>query len=317
MKVKPLPCYEAARFFKTKTSEYEKALFLMTLGGIPKYLEQMNSRKSFFHNLREEFFKENGFFIKEFDTIFKEQFKVTKVYEKIIRELASSPKSLSELGATLKMEGGGFNEYLQNLVQADFITRYMAFDLSGKKKEKTIKYELNDEFLKFYLNIMEPHINLIDAKMGEGLVESLHRKLEAYYGKTFELFCIKNIKALLKILGIKESEIINFDPYFHQRTRSKIIFKKKKENIKNKVQEGTQIDLMIVLKKKRIIVCECKFTEAPVGVSVIDEVEKKIKKLTTKTGFSISPILLSAKGATKELHQKDYFDQIVDLTSFF
>lgn len=48
----------------------------------------------------------------------------TKVYEKNVRELASSSKPLTELGAALKMEGGGFNKYLQNLVHADFITRY-------------------------------------------------------------------------------------------------------------------------------------------------------------------------------------------------
>lgn len=74
---------------------------------------------------------------------------------------------------------------------------------------------------------------------------------------------------------------------------------------------------MIVLKKKRLLVCECKFTSTPIGVSVIDEVEDKIRKLNSKSHFSISPILISAQGATKEVHQREYFDQIVELPSFF
>jgi AAA+ ATPase superfamily predicted ATPase len=45
-KIKPLPSNETISFFNKKISDYERTLFLMTIGGIPKYLEQINKKLS-------------------------------------------------------------------------------------------------------------------------------------------------------------------------------------------------------------------------------------------------------------------------------
>ncbi len=73
--------------------------------------------------------------------------------------------------------------------------------------------------------------------------------------------------------------------------------------IKQTVISPYLVKKKIVLKKKRLLVCESKFTSSPIGVSVIDDVEDKIKNLNSKSHFSVSPILISAQGATKEVYQ--------------
>ena len=305
-KIKALPSNQSLLFFKKNLSDYERTLFLMTIGGIPKYLEQVKSNISFYQNLREEFFNEHGFFFKEFETIFKEQFKTTKTYEKIIRELSAGAKTLAKLGQSLNLEGGGFSEYLDNLSNADLVSKTTSFDFSGNEKSKTKQFQLSDEFIKFYLNFVDPHRHLIEKGLGLSLTNKLERKLDAYYGLAFELFCNKNIALILQALKIQEADILQLGPYFTQASRSK-----------NGQSTGVQVDLMIILKKKRILICECKFTKDPVGMFVISEMQNKIKKLKIPKNYSISPVLISANGATKEVISSEFFDFILKLEVFY
>lgn len=76
--------------FKRKRSDFEIARFLMIFGGIPKYLEQIDPNDSLSVNMYRLCFQKGGFFLNEFETIFKEQFKVIKTYTNISRLLAQS-----------------------------------------------------------------------------------------------------------------------------------------------------------------------------------------------------------------------------------
>ena len=68
----PLPAHEARHFFQEYRSNHEVAEFLMIFGGIPKYLEQVDPKKSLADNLDRLCFSRHAFFLQEFDTIFKE-----------------------------------------------------------------------------------------------------------------------------------------------------------------------------------------------------------------------------------------------------
>ena len=103
---------EAKQFFKDYRSDIEIARFLMILGGVPKYLEQIDPKKSLSENMDALAFTSGSFFFEEFDTIFKEQFKVTKSYEAIVRVLADesiSPEALA------KKSRYGFGRRVQSL----------------------------------------------------------------------------------------------------------------------------------------------------------------------------------------------------------
>jgi len=60
----------------------------MVFGGIPKYLEQIHPAQSFATNMDRLCFTKNAFFLTEFETLFKEQFKVIKTYESIAEVLS-------------------------------------------------------------------------------------------------------------------------------------------------------------------------------------------------------------------------------------
>jgi len=93
----PLPAHEAKRFFGRYRSDYEIAKFLMVFGGIPKYLEQIDPARSLSDNLDRLCFQRNAFFLTEFETVFKEQFKVAGTYGEIVKALAEQSQSRESL----------------------------------------------------------------------------------------------------------------------------------------------------------------------------------------------------------------------------
>src|SRR3990167_7534117 len=92
----PLSPRDSGQFIRNR-SLWEKAELYMCLGGIPKYLEQINPRLSLAKNLNALCFSCGGFFVNEYDTLFKEQFRSVKTYHSIVECLAKGPAGLSDL----------------------------------------------------------------------------------------------------------------------------------------------------------------------------------------------------------------------------
>jgi hypothetical protein len=84
-----------------------------------------------------------------------------------------------------------------------------------------------------------------------------------------------------------------------------------------KRDEGLQIDLLVRPKGQVLTLIECKFTAEPIGVSVIDEVARKIRFLKAPSQYTVERVLISAGGLTPDLAGNDYFHQIAGLDAIF
>ncbi len=316
IKLEPLHSYETELFFKKKRSRTEMTQFLMVFGGVPKYLEQIDPNCSLSVNLDDLAFKKSGFFVKEFETIFKEQFKTTKIYSEIVKSLSKGSKSKEELSREIDFKsGGGLTSYLENLEQADFIRKQSAIDILTKAdKPKTAKYVLWDEWLRFYFRYISPNQKLIAKQSDPGLFRQLTApSIASFFGLHFESFCIKNISCIFKALRLEPSEIINFGPFFKQGVRG-AISSQAKHHPKTK---GIQIDILLQRRGNVLTLIECKFQDEPIGYGIIEEVERKVAILNPTSKVSVERVLISASGVTADLEEADYFNQILGLEIFY
>lgn len=310
LKLDALPADEAQAFFKKHRSPFEMAKFLMIFGGIPKYLEQVDPADSLSVNMDRLCFQKNGFFVNEFETVFKEQFKVTATYEAIVEALSRSSRSKEEIAKILKTKpGGGLSTYLENLERADFTHRFSPLPLDSGFGRKTTKHVLWDEWLRFYFTYMKPHLHTIRTNKKRGLFEAItSSSLETYLGIAFERLCFKNLPNLLESLNIPDHEVIGYGPFFRQRSR----------NVKAKSKmEGLQIDALIHRKGQVLTLIECKFYSNTVGKSVIDTVERKIKLLHPPAKFSVEKVLIAANGVTPAVEDAGYFHKILGIEALF
>jgi AAA+ ATPase superfamily predicted ATPase len=296
----PLTPKECGRFI-SRRSIREKAQLYMCLGGIPKYLEQIDPNTSLEKNLNRLCFSAGGFFIKEYETLFKEQFRSIRIYESIVKTLADSSASLSDLARRVGIsKGGGFRGQVDNLIRAQFVREYTPVLLGGKRRSRTRSFKLIDPFLIFYFRYIHPNRDIIARnRRGENLLRAIAGPtIQQYYGFAFERLCEDSTEAIIDRLGLTLADIAAMGPFFQQQRGP---------------QRGLQIDWLIVRRDSVWTLIELKYTAAPVGKQVIHDVQRKIERLDVPADVSIEPVLVSAKGATSSAADMRYFYHILTL----
>lgn len=302
--LKELPIKDCIKFWGQKgkqVSAYEKLKILGMTGGVPKYLDEINPKKTAEENIQELCFTESGSLFNEFDRIFHDLFsKRSEMYKKIVKLLVES-HSLNQqqiCQGIHRQRGRAISEYLNDLVTAGFLTSDYSWDLKSKKISKLRKYRLSDNYLRFYLKFIEPRkAEILQGKYEEkSLFDFLN--FESIMGIQFENLVAHNGHELIDLLRIPRSDCVLDGPYFQTSTKRK---------------PGCQIDYLIQT-KTTLYICEIKFSKNPIGTKVIEEVEKKIKALAIPRHVSYRPVLIHVGGVIDEVIYSDYFDKIIDWT---
>ncbi len=289
---------------KSKISAHEKFKMLAVTGGIPKYLEEIIPTQSVEDNIHRLCFQSKGFLFREFDHIFSDLFsKRAQTYRNIIETLAHAPLVLDEICKKLDLEkSGSVSEYLDDLALAGFVEEDCTWNLSTSVASRLKKFRLKDNYLRFYLRYIEPNSDKILKNLFESKSFMHLPGWESVMGLQFENLVINNLKRLCKILRIELLEIANAGPFFQRATKRR---------------KGCQIDLMIQTKHNTLYICEIKFSTSEVRSSVIEEMERKIERLSLPKGFSIRPVLIHVNGVSQLVKESELFNDIVDFSEFF
>jgi len=207
----------------------------MIFGGIPYYLNLLDSRLSLTQNVDSLIFDERGDLHYEYDQLFKSLFKKPDNHIKIIETIADNKRGLQRSDLVEKSgvsDGEGLTKALRELEQCGFIRQYKNFTTSKNGSF----YQVIDPFVLFCLYFRNRKI-----KTWKSFIKS-----PDYYtwrGNAFETVCLEHIpqiKAALGISGIESSEYS---------------WKSKKK------KGGAQIDLLIDRRDDVINICEMKCTD--------------------------------------------------------
>ncbi|HSW94287.1 MAG TPA: ATP-binding protein [Gammaproteobacteria bacterium] len=296
--LKPLNPVESYQLLNEKRNTDEVLQYLQILGGIPKYLKEVDTRKSFNQNINNMLFTESGVLANDYSKIFYSQFKEYKTYENIVRYLRDQPRTLDEIALKLKIpSGGGAKSYLENLEKALFITSYVPYNKKANSKLK--KYKLTDEYLRFYFKYVEPYEKLISANQTRNLFDQLVKPAwNSWLGFAFENYCLNNAMYLAKIMGF-EDRVVQWGPYFQRG------------------DEGFQIDLVYLRSDRVVTLCEIKYYDKEVPVTVVHEVEKKCSLIELPRGYTLEKALISRFGPERAVVDLDYFHHYVQGADFF
>ncbi len=291
-----MPLYDANQFWgKRLVSPYEKFKLLCITGGVPRYLEEINPDQTAEENIKRMCFSKGGILVGEFEKVFNDIFgSRSKDYKKIIKSLMHGNVQQPELCECLEIsQTGSFSKMLLNLQQCGFISRDYVWN-GNKKRSKLYQYRLKDNYLRFYLNYIEPKKELID----QGLYQNLHLEelpeWEMMMGLQFENLVLNNLETLQRILHISPASILSASPYFQRKT------------IRIK---PCQIDLLIQT-KHTLYVCEIKFREH-ISSSIIGEVKEKIKRLKISRTMSVRPVLIYEGILSSTIASENFFSHII------
>lgn len=299
-----LPLSDCRKFWPGNISSYEIFKVLAVIGGIPKYLEEINPKLSAEENIKQLCFTKGGFLVDEFNHIFSDIFlRKSRYYKNILRILSTGSKSQEEIYPHLEIKRQGrISEYLWELEQAGFITRDYTWKIQAGRDSDLSKFRLSDNYIRYYLKYIEK--NLSKIARNTFALKSLTSLPEWYtiMGLQFENLILNNRQLIAKKLKINAEDIVCENPYFQRKTSR---------------TKACQIDYMIQTKFGTLYICEIKFSKSIIDSSIIDELQTKINSINIPKGFSCRPVLIHVNGLSQDVLDSDFFAATIDAEELF
>lgn len=280
-------------------SSYDVFKLLSIIGGVPRYLEEIQPSLTVEENIKRLCFKPGGQLFLEFDQIFSDLFTVdNQIYKKIVQSLSGAALEFNEICEAINVQKSGvISSYLEDLIKAGFIQRDYTWHLNTGEESRLSHYRLSDNYTRFYLRCIEKHKSKIAANHFELSSISSLPGWDSLIGYQFENLILNNRNFIFDKLSIRPEEIISNNPFFQRKTAR---------------LPGCQIDYLIQTKFNSLFICEIKYSRQDIKSSVIDEVKQKINSLARPKGFSCFPILIHVNGLQEKILTSDYFTNIIN-----
>lgn len=297
----PIPkCREFLQLQGFKGSDFDLFKILCITGGVPWYLEQIQSFQSADENIKRLCFDKSGIFVHEFDRIFNDLFSSRgTIYKNIIHALSKGVKDRITLQKSMGYaKSGTLTQHLKSLEICGFISKHPDWSLKTGKPGKSTHYRLSDNYIRFYTHYIEP--NLAKIEQGSYLDAPLTSLpgFEPIFGFQLENLLLKNRSLIYKAIGIHPQDIAVDNPY-----SQKAVGRKK----------GCQIDYLIQTYSNTLFICEIKMRRRELGLEVIDTMKQKIDALAIPKGFGIAPVLIHLGPLSDALLSSSYFFRIIDI----
>lgn len=286
-----------------KGSDLDFFTVLSITGGVPWYLEQIQSHQSSDENIKRLCFEKNGLLVHEFDRIFNDLFSSRgEIYKQIIIQLSRGMKNLAELRKQISYAPSGMlSQHLKALEICGFVSKHPNWSFKTGKLGKSTLYRLSDNYIRFYIHYIEPNITKIEQGTFTEVPLSGLPGWEPMLGYQLENLLLKNRPLLYRALGIHAQDIISDNPYIQHASERK---------------RGCQIDYLIQMRSNTLFVCEIKMRRRALGLEVIEELKAKISSLAVPKGFGIAPVLFHLGPVSDALLSSRFFYRIIDIADF-
>ena len=302
----PLSLAESCQLLKergVKASPYDIFRILAIMGGIPWYLENVQPYHSIDENIKRLCFSPNGLLVEEFNLIFHDLFdRRGDVYKKIITILSEGMRTYAQIRDSLNYPaGGGVAPYLDALIISGYVTKHQSWSIkTGKPGSKSL-FRLSDNYLRFYLKAITPQLGKIATNSFKDMPLSALPGWSALTGLQTENMLLANRSQILKAIGIYPQDVVMDNPFLQNTNQS---------------HEGVQIDYLVQTTTNTLYLCEFRFTRNEIRSDVIQDIEKKIKKLALPRGFSICPVLLHFGEVADTVQDAGFFYRIININKF-
>ena len=287
-----------------RVSAREKLSFLSVTGGIPRYLEELKPQESTESNVIRLCFREGALLYDEFDKLFSDLFdRRSTTYKKIIKALSGPPLTYIDLTNILGLtKSGTLSSYLDDLATAGFISKDYSWSIATKRVSKRLTYRLSDNYLRFYLKVIEPNrLKISQTDYGLSMSEYLP-EWQSILGLQFENFVLQNRGLIFDHLHIDPSDVVASNPYLQTKTKRR---------------KGCQIDLLIQTRFNTLYVCEVKFSNKTIDESIYQPMREKLERLECPKNYSLRPVLIYSGSLSEAVEKGRYFDKAIDIGSLF
>ncbi len=241
------------RFMKDFLPKYKMEELIQTysiLGGIPRYLEEFDSKLSIEENIKRKTLDKTSFLYNEPLNLLFEEFRDPAPYVSILTAIVQGYVKFAEIAVASKIEGHKLPKYLIVLERVGIIEKEIPVT-EKKIKAKTTRYKVKDNFYRFWFEFVFKNKSAIEQGLEKEVFSFVWKEFNAYVGKCFEEICRELIADLKLFSSVKIGR------WWHK---------------------DREIDIIALNEqKKEILFAECKWQDRADARKILDELKEKAK----------------------------------------
>lgn len=300
MVVPELPISECAKFWGDRLERIDPTEIidvLSVVGGVPMYLQEIDPSLSADENIRQLAYSPNSVLRVDFDDMFSDVITEQPLFTgKVLRALVDGPKTVTEIAELLSVEKGGrISDAMDRLSEAGLVSPDAGINPETGHSVRERRYRLRDNYSRYYLKLVEPVKNQIDAGAYNFVSLSRLEGWDSVMGLAFENLVVNNYTDLIPELHLGGALVTSAAPY-------------RKIGAKGR-QNGFQIDLLIQTEGS-ICLAEIK-RQKKIGKEIITEVDRKVSKISRPEGVSIRTALVYDGELSSFVEANGYFDALI------
>ena len=265
--VGPLPIqplsFRALSEFLPRYSAAERVAIWSILGGVPAYLERFDDSQSIGDNIRRHVFRPTGLFRNDPERLLYESLQDPQNYIAILLAIAEGHRRVTDIASAAGFSNTTqVNPYLVRLQALGFITRGVPATVpeAKRKASRLGRYAIADHYLRFFFRFIWPHQGLLEQGLDGRLWAIISEQLRAFVGVT----AFEELSRAWVLLQARRGEL-PLDP----------------DRVGSHWSSAVQVDVVAMdWRNRTILLGECKWSNKPVGRSVVTElVERKTPKV--------------------------------------
>ncbi|MEI7580042.1 MAG: ATP-binding protein [bacterium] len=272
-------------------AEFDKVFPLYSLvGGIPIYLKEMDSKKSFKDNIIFSFLKKGSFLSIEPELLLAEEFSEPRTYLSILKAIGLGRTKYSEILNETGMLANKLSIYIKTLIDLRLVRREIPVTDNIPEQSKKGAYSLNDNFLRFYFSFVYPNKSFIESENYTLLFKKYNEVLVQLIAKSYEDATFEFINNVIKLEKL---------PTFNKLGRW--------------WDKKTEIDLVGLNEDENsILFVETKWNSKPIGINVLNDLKTKSNEVKWGKPKRREHFALVAKGGfSQELISKAKEEKVI------
>jgi AAA+ ATPase superfamily predicted ATPase len=275
--LEPLEFMDAQQFFPSYTAE-DRLRAYAVYGGTPAYLQTIQPEKSLQVNILDSILTRGSVLYDEVRFVLQQELREPRNYYAVLQAIASGNTRQNEIKQAAGLDN--IAQYLETLQQLHLVERVVPVTESQPHKSRRGIYRLKDNFLRFWFRFVLPSRSQLERGAKQMIFDTaIAPELDNFTSITFEQACRQY--------------------FWRNGLKGRLPFQPKQ--IGGWWQANQEIDI-VLLNDTHTMLVECKWSQRPVGMDILEQLEGKSETLLKEvSGQNVLFGLCSRSGFTEQI----------------
>ncbi len=244
------------------------------LSGVPKYIEIFEDCGDVFTAIEENILDKDSFLYNEPVYILNEELSETTTYFSIMEIISKGDHKIGNIANRLQVPTNHLTSFLNRLIELELVEREVPVTEKNPSKSKRGLYFIKDHFFRFWFTYVLPYKSYLEMGNTPFVLNKIKQTFHLFVAQAFEKICMEYL------MENPPLEIGTIGKWWNNRE---------------------EIDIA-VNGEKEMLLGECKWWEAKVGLNILDDLKRKAASVDTKNK-TLYFALFSKNGFSEELEE--------------